>query len=72
VSPEQGQCPMWLAGCCARTGRHGANVGARAWRLGCLILATGRGTCPAPAATAGGTVRIAGAPVVAARSRLRL
>jgi hypothetical protein len=71
VSPEQGQCPKWLAGCCANTGKHGANVGARAWRLGCLILATGCGLCPAPAVTAGGSAWMAGAPAVAACSRLR-
>jgi hypothetical protein len=46
VSPEQGQSLKWLADGCAQTGRHGASVGARAWHLGCLILAAGRGFIP--------------------------
>jgi len=71
VSPEQGQCSKWLPDGCAQTERHGANVGARAWHLGCLILAAGRGSCPAPAVTAGGTAHVVGAPAVAARPRLR-
>ncbi len=53
MSPEQGQCPKWLAGGCAHTGRHGAGFGAWGWHLGCLILAAGRGSYPAPAVTAG-------------------
>lgn len=71
MSPEQGQRPMWLADGCAQTGRHGANVGARVWHLGYLILAAGRGGNPAPAVTAGGTACVVGVPAVAARSRLR-
>ena len=70
MSPEQGQCPDWLAGGRVPTGRHGVTVDARAWHLGCLILAAGRGSRPAPAVTTGGAAREAAAPVVAARSRL--
>src|SRR5258708_12448994 len=51
VSPEQGQCPAWLAGGCAPTARHGVTVSARAWHLGRLILAAGRGSCPPPPLT---------------------
>jgi hypothetical protein len=69
VSPEQGQRPERPTGSCVPTGRHGVAVDARAWHLGCLILAAGRGPRPAPAVTTGGTAR-AVAPVVAARSRL--
>jgi hypothetical protein len=68
VSPEQGQGPEWPTGDCAPTGRHGVTVDTRAWHLGCLILAAGRGPCPAPAVTTGGLAYEAGAPVVAARS----
>ena len=70
MSPEQGQRPERPAGCCAPIGGHGLTAAARAWHLGCLILAAGRGLCPAPAVTTGGAARVAGAPVVAARSRL--
>ncbi len=70
MSPEQGQCPGWLAGGCVPTGRHGVTVDARAWHLGCLILAAGRGSRPAPAVTTGGAACEAAAPVVAARPRL--
>jgi hypothetical protein len=70
VSPEQGQRPERPTGGGAPTGGHGVTVGARAWRLGCLILAAGRGPRPAPAVTTGGAARAAGAPVVAARARL--
>jgi hypothetical protein len=70
VSPEQGQRPERPTGGCAPTGGHGVAVAARAWYLGCLILAAGRGPCPAPAVTTGGAARMAGAPVVAACSRL--
>ena len=72
MSPEQGQSPKWLADGCAQTGRHGASVGARAWHLGCLILAAGRGSHPAPAVTAGGVAREVRVPAVAARPRLQL
>ena len=71
MSPEQGQSPKWLADGCAQTGRHGASVGARAWHLGCLILAAGRGSYPALAVTAGGTAHVVGVPAVAAGPRLR-
>jgi len=71
VSPEQGQSPKWLADGCAQTGRHGASVGARAWHLGCLILAAGRGSQPALAVTVGRTARVVGVPAVAARTRSR-
>jgi hypothetical protein len=70
VSPEQGQQPESLDGGDAHAGRHGAAVGARGWHLGCLILAAGRGGCPAQAVTAGGVALVAGAPAVAARLRL--
>jgi hypothetical protein len=70
VSPEQGQCPERPTDGCVPTGRHGVTVDAQAWHLGCLILAAGRGSCPAPAVTTGGAAPAAGAPVVAARSRL--
>ncbi len=71
MSPEQGQRPEWLAGGYAPTGRHDVTAGARAWHLGCLILAAGRGSHPAPAVTAGGAALMAGAPAVAACFRLR-
>jgi hypothetical protein len=71
VSPEQGQRPKWLASGYAHAGRHGAVTRARAWRLGRLILAAGRGSCPALAATVGGTAYVACAPTVAAGPRLR-
>ena len=67
MSPEQGQCPEWPTGGCAPTGKHGVTVDTRAWHLGCLILAAGRGPRPAPAVTTGGLAHEAGAPVVAAR-----
>jgi hypothetical protein len=70
VSPEQVQRPERPAGGCAPTGEHGVTVAARAWHLGYLILAAGRGPCPAPAVTTGGAARMAGAPVVAACCRL--
>jgi hypothetical protein len=72
VSPEQGQSPKWLADGCAQTGRHGASIGARTWHLGCLILAAGRGSHPAPAVTAGGAAHQAGVPAVAACLHLQL
>jgi hypothetical protein len=72
VSPEQGQSPKWLADGCAQTGRHGASVGARAWHLGCLILAAGRGSHPAQAVMAGGAAHEVRVPAVAARLRLQL
>ena len=72
MSPEQGQSPKWLADGCAQTGRHGASVGARAWHLGCLILAAGRGSHPAQAVTAGGAAHEVRVPAVAARLRLQL
>jgi hypothetical protein len=71
VSPEQGQRLRLLAGGYAHTGRHGSAIGARAWHLGCLILAAGRGSCPALAVTAGGTAYVVGVPAVAAGPRLR-
>ena len=67
MSPEQGQCPEWPTGDCAPTGKHGVTVDTRAWHLGCLILAAGRGPRLAPAVTTGGLAHEAGAPVVAAR-----
>jgi hypothetical protein len=70
VSPEQGQCPERPTDGCVPTGRHGVTVDAQAWHLGCLILAAGRGSRPAPAVTTGGAAPTASAPVVAARSRL--
>lgn len=70
MSPERGQCPEWRADGCVPTGRHGVIVDARAWHLGCLILAAGRGPGPAPVVTTGGTAPAAGAPAVAAGLRL--
>ena len=70
MSPEQGHHPKCLAGRYARAGKHGAAVGTRAWRLGCLILAAGRGSYPALAVTAGGTAHEACVPAVAAGPRL--
>lgn len=70
MSPEQGQRPERPTGACAPTEGHGVAVAAWAWYLSCLILAAGRGPSPAPAATTGGAARMAGAPVVAACSRL--
>jgi hypothetical protein len=70
VSPEQGQRPELLADRYACTPGRGDFAGARAWHLGYLILAAGRGSYPAPAVTAGGAARKAGAPAVAARSSL--
>jgi hypothetical protein len=70
VSPEQGQRPKWLADGCAHAGRHAAVTRTRAWHLGRLILAAGRGSCPALAATVGGTAYVASAPTVAAGPRL--
>jgi hypothetical protein len=70
VSPEQGQRPTWLdGGGHAHAGRHGAAIGARAWHLGCLILAAGRGSYPAQAVTAGGLAAMASVPAVAAGPR---
>jgi hypothetical protein len=69
VSPEQGQRPMWPDGGHAHAGRHAA-IGARAWYLGCLILAAGRGSYPAQAVTAGGLAAMASVPAVAAGPRL--
>jgi hypothetical protein len=67
VSPEQGQRPTWLnGGDHAHAGRHGAVISARAWHLGCLILAAGRGSHPAQAVTAGGLAAMASVPAVAA------
>ena len=71
MSPEQGQRPKWLASGYAHAGRHGAVTPTRAWRLGRLILAAGRGSYPALAATVGGTACVACAPTVAAGPRLR-
>jgi hypothetical protein len=70
VSPEQGQRRERPIDACVPTGRHGVTVDTQAWHLGCLILAAGRGSHPAPAVTAGGAAPAAGAPVVAARLRL--
>jgi hypothetical protein len=70
VSPEQGQRPQRLDGGYADAGRHSTAVGAGGWRLGCLILAAGRGAHPAQAVTAGGAARMASAPAVAAGLRL--
>jgi hypothetical protein len=61
VSPEQGQRPTWLDGGHAHAGRHDAASGAKAWHLGCLILAAGRGSHPAQAVTAGGLTAVGGA-----------
>jgi len=73
VSPEQGQRPTWLDGDHAHAGRHAAVISARAWHLGNLILAAGRGSRPAQAVTAGGLARMASVPAVAAGPRcLRL
>lgn len=69
MSPEQGQRPTWLDGGHTHAGRHGAAIGARAWHLGCLILAAGRGSYPAQAVTAGGLARVASVPAVAAGPR---
>jgi hypothetical protein len=68
VSPEQGQRPTWLDGGHAHAGRHDAASGAKAWHLGCLILAAGRGSYPAQAVTVGGLALVASAPAVAAGS----
>jgi hypothetical protein len=72
VSPERGQCPEWFAGGNATAGRHSI-VGSRAWHrhLGCLILAAGRGSVPAPAVMAGGTATTACIPAVAAHHGMR-
>ena len=70
MSPERGQRPWWPADGRVPTGRHGVTVDARAWHLGRLILAAGRGPRPAPVVTTGGTASAAGAPVVAVRLRL--
>jgi len=70
VSPEQGQRLTWLEGGHAHAGRHDAASGARAWHLGCLILAAGRGSHPAQAVTAGGLAAMASVPAVAAGPRL--
>lgn len=70
MSPEQGQRPERPTGGCAPTEGHGVAVDARAWHLSCLILAAGRGPRPAPVVMTGGAARMAGAPVVAACSRL--
>ena len=70
MSPEQGQRPKLLADRHACTPRRGVITGTRAWYLGCLILAAGRGSRPAPVVTAGGAARKAAAPAVAARNRL--
>jgi hypothetical protein len=68
VSPEQGQRPTWLDGGHAHAGSHAA-IGARAWHLGYLILAAGRGSYPAQAVTAGGLAQKASVPAVAAGPR---
>jgi hypothetical protein len=70
VSPEQGQSPGRPTDGRVPTAGQAVAVGVRAWHLGCLILAAGRGLRPAPAVTTGGAARAAGAPVVTARSRL--
>jgi len=70
VSPEQGQRPTWLDGGHAHAGRHDVASGAKAWHLGCLILAAGRGSHPAQAVTAGGLAAMASVPAVAAGPRL--
>jgi hypothetical protein len=72
VPPERGQCLEWLAGGNATAGRPSA-VGSRAWHrhLGCLILAAGRGSVPAPAVMAGDTAAAAGIPAVAALDGMR-
>jgi hypothetical protein len=69
VSPEQGQRPTWLEGGHAHAGMHGAATSARAWHLGYLILAAGRGSHPAQAVTAGRLARMASVPAVAAGPR---
>ncbi len=69
MSPEQGQRPTWLDGGHAHAGRHDVASGAKAWHLGCLILAAGRGSHPAQAVTAGGLAAMASAPAVAAGPR---
>lgn len=69
MSPEQGQRPTWLDGGHAHAGRHDAASDAKAWHLGCLILAAGRGSHPAQAVTAGGLAAMASAPAVAAGPR---
>ena len=69
MSPEQGQRPERPTGGCAPTRGHGVAVAARAWYLGCLILAAGRGPGPARAVTTGGAAPLAGARVVTACSR---
>ena len=71
MSPEQGQHPELLADRYACTPRLSDIAGARDWHLGCLILAAGRGSHPAPAVTAGGAAQKAETPAVAARSSLR-
>jgi hypothetical protein len=68
VLPEQGRSPEPPLSGIAESRRHGAAASARAWHLGCWILATGGGSCPAPAATAGGA-HAASRPVVAAAAR---
>ena len=72
MSPEQGQRPTWLVGGHAHAGRHDAASSAKAWHLGCLILAAGRGSHPAQAVTAGGAAHEVRVPAVAARLRLQL
>jgi len=66
VLPEQAHGPGSLAGGRVVAGRRGVTVGVRAWRLGCLILATGGGRAPAPAATAYGAAASAACRAVAA------
>jgi hypothetical protein len=70
VPPEEGQRPRWPTIGKAGTRRHAVSIGARAWRLGRLILVNGRGTFPAPAVTAVGVVAL-GVPAVAARNNAR-
>ena len=72
MSPEQGQRPELLADRYACTPRRGGITGTRAWYLGCLILAAGRGFHPAPVVTAGGASHEVGVPAVAARLHLQL
>ena len=69
MSPEQGQRLTWLDGGHAHAGRHDAASGKKAWYLGCLILAAGRGSHPAQAVTAEGVAAMAGVPAVAAGPR---
>jgi hypothetical protein len=69
VLPEQAYGPGSLACGRASAGWRGAGVGARAWRLGCLILAPGGGCIPAPAVTAKCAAAAAVCPVVAAGHR---